>query len=84
MAGESSDRQNLKLIEDIKAGRAEPCALPSQLLRRITDDFSQNRELGRGGYGVVYKVKQIGLISFLIFQKEGICICMSILTNGFE
>jgi hypothetical protein len=28
-----------------------------QLLRQITDDFSDERILGRGAFGVVYKVK---------------------------
>jgi len=30
--------------------------LPMDFLKAITQDFSQEREVGRGGYGVVYKV----------------------------
>jgi len=28
-----------------------------QQLREITNDFSEEREIGRGGHGVVYKVR---------------------------
>ncbi|CAO2152644.1 unnamed protein product [Urochloa humidicola] len=34
---------------------AEPCNLHLEYLRDITNDFSIERELGRGGFGVVYK-----------------------------
>ncbi|CAD6266934.1 unnamed protein product [Miscanthus lutarioriparius] len=34
----------------------EPISLPLHFLRSITNDFSNEQELGRGGYGVVYKV----------------------------
>ncbi|XP_037419466.1 cysteine-rich receptor-like protein kinase 41 [Triticum dicoccoides] len=34
---------------------AEPMALPLSLLEYITDDFSGDREIGRGGFAVVYK-----------------------------
>ena len=30
--------------------------LPLQYLKDITDNFSSDREIGRGGFGVVYKV----------------------------
>ncbi|RLN11750.1 hypothetical protein C2845_PM09G08290 [Panicum miliaceum] len=33
----------------------EPCVIPLQCLRDITNNFSGDRELGRGGFGVVYK-----------------------------
>jgi hypothetical protein len=35
---------------------AEPISLPLEFLKVITCDFSTERELGRGAYGVVYKV----------------------------
>ena len=38
---------------------AEPMALPLTLLRHITDDFSAEHEIGRGGFAVVYKVQQL-------------------------
>lgn len=55
MVGESSRRPNLKsMLQDIQA---KPCNLPLEFLSDITDDFSDEREIGRGGFGVVYKVK---------------------------
>jgi coatomer subunit beta' len=33
-----------------------PISLPLQFLKAITCDFSNESELGRGGYAVVYKV----------------------------
>jgi hypothetical protein len=35
---------------------AEPKALPLSLLEDITSDFSDDHEIGRGGFAVVYKV----------------------------
>jgi len=40
----------------LKDPSAQPYDLRLQYLRDITDDFSTERELGRGGFGVVYKV----------------------------
>lgn len=34
---------------------ATPVALPLDFLKHITGDFSKEQELGRGGFGVVYK-----------------------------
>jgi len=31
--------------------------LPFQVLREITDDFSEERKLGEGAFGVVYRVR---------------------------
>ncbi|CAM0958877.1 unnamed protein product [Alopecurus aequalis] len=36
---------------------ADPMALPLSLLEEITDDFSEEQEIGRGGFAVVYKGK---------------------------
>ena len=35
---------------------AQPCGLRLQYLRDIKNNFSSKQELGRGGFGVVYKV----------------------------
>lgn len=42
--------------------------LPLQYLKDITDNFSSDREIGRGGFGVVYKVHAtiFGWIFFVI------------------
>ncbi|CAN6210180.1 unnamed protein product [Urochloa humidicola] len=45
-----------KKLEDILQDPIEPpVSLPVEFLRAITDDFSSGYELGRGGFGVVYK-----------------------------
>lgn len=55
MIGESSRCRNLEsMLHDIEA---KPCNLSLELLSDITDVFSDEREIGRGGFGVVYKVK---------------------------
>ncbi|CAM0870783.1 unnamed protein product [Alopecurus aequalis] len=36
-------------------GCVEPTNVPLALLQKITEDFSEKREIGRGGFGVVYK-----------------------------
>jgi len=42
---------------------AEPKALPLSLLEDITNNFSNDREIGRGGFAVVYKgVLQNGMV----------------------
>ena len=38
---------------------AEPIALPLPLLEKITNYFSHELIIGRGGFAVVYKVRQL-------------------------
>jgi hypothetical protein len=38
---------------------AEPTSLPLSLLQHITNHFSLDNEIGRGGFAVVYKVAYI-------------------------
>ena len=45
--------------------KVEPKALPLSLLEDITNGFSDEREIGRGGYAVVYKVRQPSTITVL-------------------
>lgn len=54
MAGESTKYHDL--VEIMKDERDNPCNLPLQYLQDITNNFSEDRELGRGSFGVVYKV----------------------------
>ncbi|KAK3136914.1 hypothetical protein QOZ80_5BG0444920 [Eleusine coracana subsp. coracana] len=54
MAGESNWELE-RILLDIKEDRAEPRHLPLEFLKDITRDFSDDLELGRGGFGVVYK-----------------------------
>jgi serine/threonine protein kinase len=41
-----------------------------QLLEEITDGFSESRELGRGSFGVVYRVSMILLACMISFNKR--------------
>nr|CDM86939.1 unnamed protein product [Triticum aestivum] len=43
------------VLEHILDGTKEPTNLPFELLKSITRNFSENREIGRGGFGIVYK-----------------------------
>ncbi|XP_039776674.1 uncharacterized protein LOC120644165 isoform X3 [Panicum virgatum] len=44
------------MLENILQDPSEPpVSLPLEFLEAITDNFSSDHELGRGGYGVVYK-----------------------------
>nr|XP_040253194.1 L-type lectin-domain containing receptor kinase I.9 [Aegilops tauschii subsp. strangulata] len=43
------------LLERILNGDEEPKDLPLGLLQLITNDFSQDRKIGQGGFGEVYK-----------------------------
>ncbi|WVZ96617.1 hypothetical protein U9M48_042232 [Paspalum notatum var. saurae] len=52
-SGTNNDRDTLeKKLED---QTTTPVSLPLEFLKAITCNFSDDRELGRGGYGVVYK-----------------------------
>jgi hypothetical protein len=45
-----------ELENKLEDSNATPMSLPLQFLKTITCDFSTDSELGRGGFGVVYKV----------------------------
>ncbi|VAI93787.1 unnamed protein product [Triticum turgidum subsp. durum] len=45
----------MDMLEHILDGREEPTNLPFALLKNITDNFSEEREIGQGGFGTVYK-----------------------------
>ncbi|CAM0958900.1 unnamed protein product [Alopecurus aequalis] len=44
-----------EVLEDILAGVVRPRDLPLALLDDITDHFSEDRKIGQGGFGAVYK-----------------------------
>ena len=48
--------RDIALLENILDGRSPPTELSLLVLKHITDDFSEKQEIGRGGFGVVYKV----------------------------
>jgi hypothetical protein len=44
-------------INGMDDASAEPLVMPLDLLRRITNNFSEERKLGSGSYGKVYMVR---------------------------
>ncbi|KAM0836300.1 hypothetical protein ACQ4PT_062435 [Festuca glaucescens] len=55
----SSFLPNFGMLENmLQDPSAIPMYLPMEFLKAITSDFSEALELGRGGYGVVYKVHE--------------------------
>jgi hypothetical protein len=57
------DHQAAKALNDLELmlldETAEPRALPLSLLQDITNGFSADREIGKGGFAVVYRVRQL-------------------------
>lgn len=45
------------VLERVLARTKEPTRLSFRILARITNNFSDERKIGEGGFGVVYKVK---------------------------
>ncbi|TVU26069.1 hypothetical protein EJB05_28598, partial [Eragrostis curvula] len=85
MDGTAADRDVLeeKLQTLLQNPSSSPISLPYEFLKDITNNFSTEQELGRGGYGVVYKgvlrsgqiiaVKQLldsNLVNDDVFEKE--------------
>ncbi|KAL6602883.1 hypothetical protein ACP70R_043244 [Stipagrostis hirtigluma subsp. patula] len=73
MEGQQSQSSRNHSLESILQDQtARPCNLPLQYLKDATNDFSEERVLGRGSFGVVYKgvlqngqviaVKRLGLL----------------------
>ena len=46
-----------EVLESILAGLAKPRDLPLAFLEHITENFSEERNIGEGGFGTVYKVR---------------------------
>jgi hypothetical protein len=66
MEGPEFEVSELAELERIAAdATAKPKRLAFSLLKCITDDFSRDKILGMGGFGVVYKVRKL-----LLFPSE--------------
>lgn len=75
LKNEILDVQNFELNFPFEHGNLTPMIFPLEFLKAITYDFSAKSELGRGGYGVVYKVWPIPFFTLLsnvstILRKE--------------
>jgi len=46
----------LNVPECLLEGSKKPGSIPFQLLQCITDDFSKKREIGRAGFGLLFRV----------------------------
>ena len=52
-----ADGEKLAALEKALLNESvDPVDLPFSLLMSITENFSDTREIGRGGFGAVYKV----------------------------
>jgi hypothetical protein len=49
----------LNILERVVAGSEEPSHLDLSLLQSITENFSEQRKIGVGGCGEVYKVTAV-------------------------
>lgn len=56
MESRCTESEILEMENKLLHPTAEPVSLPLGFLKSITSDFCDELELGRGGYGVVYKV----------------------------
>ncbi|KAL6839374.1 hypothetical protein ACP4OV_030644 [Aristida adscensionis] len=73
MDRESRIHDTLEIMLQDKS--STPCKLPLEYLRKITNDFSDKRLLGEGGFGKVYKPKiaDFGLSKLFIDKKTHTC-----------
>jgi len=53
---DNRENEILELENKLLHPTAEPISLPLWFMESITSNFSKEREIGSGGYGVVYKV----------------------------
>ena len=57
------------VLERILTRSEGPRHLPLEILTSITDNFSEDREIDRGGFGVVYKVKTVSCREYQMMQS---------------
>jgi hypothetical protein len=49
-------QMEIERLQQIFDGKKKPANIPLDVLQSITENFDVKREIGRGGYGVVYMV----------------------------
>lgn len=60
MDGYESERAEIDALERVlRDPREKPIPISLWLLRRITENFSENYEIGSGGFAKVYRVRTI-------------------------
>ncbi|RLM70060.1 hypothetical protein C2845_PM17G06520 [Panicum miliaceum] len=78
---ESNQIMELNILERIVAGSEEPGYLDLPLLQRVTDNFSEKRKIGVGGWGEVYKLLLVGgelalrkiiLVDYMPYELRGL------------
>jgi len=55
VAASAAEQQNDQMMEDLILREGPPCEVPSDLVRRWTNMFAEERKIGEGAFGQVYE-----------------------------
>ncbi|XP_044429857.1 uncharacterized protein [Triticum aestivum] len=69
-----------EVLVHILDGREKPTNLPFTLLKNITENFSDDREIGHGGFAIVYKIE--GLKEHVYAELRERLLCFEYISNG--
>jgi hypothetical protein len=69
------------LVEFAKQ-QVQPTLYSYSVLKLATRDFHQDNELGKGGFGVVYKVSSLIVCPFIIDNKTFICFKLHLMMSN--
>jgi len=69
------------LVEFAKQ-QVQPTLYSYSVLKLATKDFHQDNELGKGGFGVVYKVSSLTICPFIIDIKTFICFKLHLIMSN--
>ncbi len=69
------------LVEFAKQ-QVQPTLYSYSVLKLATRDFHQDNELGKGGFGVVYKVSSLTVCPFIIDNKTFICFKLHLMMSN--
>ena len=59
-----------KRYDSLLDSNSEPCSIPLEYLRKITNNFSDDQLLGEGGFGKVYKVILNNILPFILSSNN--------------